>query len=110
MPFKITITLIKSDVDGFPGHSSVHPGLIKMTESALEEAKKSGALIGFMMRSCGDDREILMSYNKAVTMEKFFLRPGRHSRKRLRKPIRSSSRPFGGLPFQAKFAGMDYIR
>ncbi len=26
---KITITLIKADVSGFPGHSAVHPALIE---------------------------------------------------------------------------------
>jgi len=61
---KITISLIKADVGGFPGHSAVHPELIRVAENKLEEAKKSGALIDFRVLSCGDDLELLMSHNK----------------------------------------------
>jgi len=61
---KITISLIKADVGGFPGHSSVHPALIETAESKLEQAKKSGALIDFRVMACGDDLELLMSHKK----------------------------------------------
>ncbi|MDD1722057.1 MAG: fructose-1,6-bisphosphatase, partial [Methanothrix sp.] len=61
---EITISLIKADVGGFPGHSAVHPALIETAEKKLEEAKKSGALIDFRVLSCGDDLELLMSHNK----------------------------------------------
>jgi fructose 1,6-bisphosphate aldolase/phosphatase len=36
---KITISLIKADVGGYPGHSSVHPALIDAAKSKLAEAK-----------------------------------------------------------------------
>jgi fructose 1,6-bisphosphate aldolase/phosphatase len=61
---KITISLIKADVGGFPGHSAVHPALIETAESKLEQAKKSGALIDFRVMSCGDDLELIMSHRK----------------------------------------------
>lgn len=61
---KITISLIKADVGGFPGHSAVHPALIETAESKLEQAKKSGALIDFRVMACGDDLELLMSHKK----------------------------------------------
>ncbi|MDD1730634.1 MAG: fructose 1,6-bisphosphate aldolase/phosphatase [Methanosaeta sp. NSM2] len=61
---EITISLIKADVGGFPGHSAVHPALIETAEKKLEEAKKSGALIDFRVLSCGDDLELLMSHKK----------------------------------------------
>jgi len=37
---KITISLIKADVGGYPGHSSVHPALIAKAESKLEEQRR----------------------------------------------------------------------
>ena len=61
---EITISLIKADVGGFPGHSAVHPALIETAEKKLEEAKKSGAMIDFRVLSCGDDLELLMSHKK----------------------------------------------
>jgi fructose 1,6-bisphosphate aldolase/phosphatase len=61
---KITISLIKADVGGYPGHSSVHPALIETAESKLEEAKKAGALTDFRVLACGDDLELLMSHKK----------------------------------------------
>ena len=61
---KITISLIKADVGGFPGHSAVHPELIETAEKKLEEAKGSGSLIDFRVLSCGDDLELLMSHKK----------------------------------------------
>jgi len=62
---QITISLIKADVGGFPGHSAVHPSLIETAERKLEEARKSGALIDFRVLSCGDDLGLLMSHMKS---------------------------------------------
>ena len=62
---KITISLIKADVGGYPGHSAVHPALIETTLSKQEEAKKAGALINFRMMACGDELEPIMSHKKS---------------------------------------------
>jgi fructose 1,6-bisphosphate aldolase/phosphatase len=59
---KITISLIKADVGGYPGHSSVHPALIEAAESKIAQAKKASALIDFRVLACGDDLELLMSH------------------------------------------------
>ena len=59
---KMTISLIKADVGGYPGHCSVHPELIKTAEEKLEEAKKSGCLVDYRVMACGDDLELLMSH------------------------------------------------
>jgi fructose 1,6-bisphosphate aldolase/phosphatase len=59
---RITFSLIKADVGGYPGHSSVHPALIETAESKLAQAKQSGALIDFRVMACGDDLELLMSH------------------------------------------------
>jgi len=40
---KITFSLIKADVGGWPGHSKVHPELIKTAEEEL--AKEKGKLL-----------------------------------------------------------------
>ena len=56
--------MIKADVGGYPGHSSVHPALIETAESKLAQAKKSGALIDFRVLACGDDLELIMSHKK----------------------------------------------
>ncbi|MGD0952181.1 MAG: fructose 1,6-bisphosphatase, partial [Methanotrichaceae archaeon] len=61
---KITVSLIKADVGGYPGHSSVHPALIETAESKLAQAKKSGALIDFRVLACGDDLELIKSHKK----------------------------------------------
>ena len=63
---KITISLIKADVGGYPGHSSVHPALIETAESKLAEAKKAGALTDFRVLACGDDLELLRAASGAI--------------------------------------------
>jgi fructose 1,6-bisphosphate aldolase/phosphatase len=63
---KITVSLIKADVGGYPGHASVHPDLIKEGEKVLKEAKKEGLLIDFRVMGAGDDLQLLMTHNKGV--------------------------------------------
>ncbi|MHC1567537.1 MAG: fructose-1,6-bisphosphate aldolase/phosphatase [Candidatus Syntropharchaeia archaeon] len=63
---KITISLIKADVGGFPGHASVHPAL---KETAEKELKKSNILIDFKVLSAGDDLELIMSHRKGTDNE-----------------------------------------
>lgn len=61
---KITVSLIKADVGGYPGHSTVHPELMKRAEECLEEAKAKGLLIDYRVLRCGDDLELLMTHPK----------------------------------------------
>jgi len=42
----------------------VHPALIEIAESKLQEAKKAGALTDFRVLACGDDLELIMSHKK----------------------------------------------
>jgi len=67
---KITFSLIKADVGGWPGHANVHPDLIKIAEGELSKAKKSGLLIDFHVTHCGDDLELIMTHNKGENNEK----------------------------------------
>ncbi len=60
----VTISLIKADVGGYPGHASVHPRLIEVGNKVLGEAKKSGKLIDFHVMGAGDDLQLLMSHDE----------------------------------------------
>jgi len=37
---KVTFSLIKADVGGWPGHANVHPDLIKIAESTIKSKKR----------------------------------------------------------------------
>lgn len=59
----ITLSVIKADVGGYPGHSSMHPDLIKTAEKQLSQCK---FLTDFKVMHCGDDLELIMTHNKGV--------------------------------------------
>src|SRR3972149_8809698 len=59
---KITVSLIKADVGGFPGHSSVHPSLMETAKKELEKAKKTKLIIDYHVLAVGDDLQLLMSH------------------------------------------------
>jgi fructose 1,6-bisphosphate aldolase/phosphatase len=66
---KITVSLIKADVGGFPGHSSVHPDLMERAKKAMKQAKKDGLLVDYHVLNAGDDLQLLMSHRKGVDSE-----------------------------------------
>src|SRR5674536_352149 len=59
---KVTISLIKADVGGFPGHATVHPQLCEKAEEFLLEATQTGLIADFRVMACGDDLELLMGH------------------------------------------------
>jgi len=61
---KTTFSIIKADVGGFPGHSSVHPRLIETAHKRLAEAQASDMLIDFHVSRCGDDLELFMTHKQ----------------------------------------------
>ncbi len=63
---KITISLIKADVGGFPGHSAVRTELKEKAIERLEKAKREGLLISYHVLTAGDDLQLLMSHRKGV--------------------------------------------
>lgn len=63
---KVTVSLIKADVGGWPGHCTVHPDLIIEAQKCLEAEKKKGLLIDFHVTHCGDDLELIMTHTKGV--------------------------------------------
>ena len=63
----VTLSVIKADVGGFPGHASMHPDLLKTAENEL---KKQKLLIDYHVTHCGDDLELIMTHDKGVDNEK----------------------------------------
>ncbi len=61
---KVTVSVIKADVGGLPGHSTVSPELIKEAQKQLKSKKK--LLTDFYVTHCGDDLELIMTHNKGV--------------------------------------------
>jgi fructose 1,6-bisphosphate aldolase/phosphatase len=61
---KVTISIIKADVGGWPGHATVHPKLMEIGTNMLSEAKEQGTILDFHVTHCGDDLELIMSHTK----------------------------------------------
>jgi fructose 1,6-bisphosphate aldolase/phosphatase len=61
-----TLSVIKADVGGFVGHTSVHPRLVEVAEGELGRARDGGVLEDFRVLSCGDDLELIMTHRHGV--------------------------------------------
>ncbi len=66
---KVTVSLIKADVGGYPGHATVHPRLIERAEEVLLHAVESGLLIDYHVTGVGDDLQLIMTHTKGVDSE-----------------------------------------
>jgi fructose 1,6-bisphosphate aldolase/phosphatase len=67
---KVTLSVIKADIGGWVGHSSMHPDLIAEGQSSMEKAKKSGLLIDYHVTKCGDDLQFIMTHQHGEDDEK----------------------------------------
>ncbi len=65
---KITLSVIKADVGGFVGHSSVHPDLLDTAKNYLAD-KGKGQLIDYVVTHVGDDLELIMTHNRGADNE-----------------------------------------
>jgi fructose 1,6-bisphosphate aldolase/phosphatase len=63
---KITLSVIKADVGGYVGHSSIHPRLIQEAQGHLRRARDKGQLVDFHVTHCGDDLELIMTHEAGV--------------------------------------------
>jgi fructose 1,6-bisphosphate aldolase/phosphatase len=63
---KITLSVIKADVGGYVGHSSMHPALLDTAKEQLSSAKEKGLIVDFHVLGCGDDLELIMTHKKGV--------------------------------------------
>jgi len=66
---KVTISLLKADVGGFPGHATVHPGICKKAEEILVDAAESDVITDFHVMGVGDDLELIMGHYKGENDE-----------------------------------------
>jgi fructose 1,6-bisphosphate aldolase/phosphatase len=62
----VTVSVIKADVGGIPGHSRVHDDLEKIAQKNLGKEK---VLRDFYVTHCGDDLELIMTHEKGVDSE-----------------------------------------
>lgn len=69
MPEEITISLIKADIGGFVGHSSVHPDLLACARDRMARAVQEGLLIDSHATAVGDDVELIMTHRNGVDCE-----------------------------------------
>lgn len=69
MAEKITLSVIKADVGGYVGHSSIHQNLIDVAKERLSKAKERGDLIDFHVTRVGDDLELIMTHQRGVDNE-----------------------------------------
>jgi len=61
---KVTVSVIKADVGGFVGHSSVHQALKDRAEECLRQA--GTLLVDFRVSSVGDDLTLIMTHRQGV--------------------------------------------
>ncbi len=66
---KITLSVIKADVGGYVGHSSLPDELMVTAREHLGLAVKQGVLIDFRVLRCGDDLELIMTHRKGTEAE-----------------------------------------
>lgn len=60
---RITMSVIKADVGGFVGHSSVHPKLLERAKECLDASK---LLIDYHVTHVGDDINLIMTHQRGV--------------------------------------------
>lgn len=63
---KVTFSIIKADVGGWPGHSLVHPKLIETAKKEMEKAVKDRLIRDFHVTNVGDDLQLIMTHTKGV--------------------------------------------
>jgi len=63
---KVTLSVIKADVGGYVGHSSVHPRLLEVAEDSLHKARDKGIILDYHVTRVGDDLQLIMTHTKGV--------------------------------------------
>jgi fructose 1,6-bisphosphate aldolase/phosphatase len=59
---KVTISIIKADIGGYVGHSSMHPNIMSKAIQLLDAQKVKGTIVDFHVSHCGDDLELIMTH------------------------------------------------
>ncbi len=63
---KVTLSVIKADVGGYVGHSSIHPALLERAAECLDQARHRGLLLDFHVTRVGDDLELVMTHRRGT--------------------------------------------
>jgi fructose 1,6-bisphosphate aldolase/phosphatase len=61
---KITLSVIKADVGGWVGHSTVHPEMMALARSIIQGAVERGFLVDGQVLNVGDDVELIMTHHR----------------------------------------------
>ncbi|WP_069808356.1 fructose-1,6-bisphosphate aldolase/phosphatase [Vulcanisaeta thermophila] len=61
---RVTISIIKADIGGMPGHAWVHPKILEFAADRLREEQKRGLIIDYFVYNVGDDMSLLMTHTK----------------------------------------------
>jgi fructose 1,6-bisphosphate aldolase/phosphatase len=69
MENQITLSVIKADVGGYVGHSSIHEELLEEARERLEQAHTQDLIVDFHVTACGDDLELIMTHRRGVDDE-----------------------------------------
>ncbi|MCL5266437.1 MAG: fructose-1,6-bisphosphatase [Chloroflexi bacterium] len=67
---KLTLSVIKADIGGYVGHSSMHPELLETAREHMGRAKASGLLIDYHVTRVGDDVQLIMTHTLGEEDEK----------------------------------------
>jgi fructose 1,6-bisphosphate aldolase/phosphatase len=59
-----TLSVIKADIGGMVGHSSMHPDILDHGRKQLEQGVQNGLLIDGQAHACGDDLFLIMSHDR----------------------------------------------
>jgi len=70
MSEKVTLSVIKADVGGYVGHSSIHEALLQEARARLEKARLDGLVADFHVTHCGDDLELIITHDHGEESEK----------------------------------------
>jgi fructose 1,6-bisphosphate aldolase/phosphatase len=66
MADRTTVSVIKADVGGWVGHTTVHPELMESATKTLENGVNKQVIGDFHVTHVGDDLELIMSHRKGV--------------------------------------------
>jgi fructose 1,6-bisphosphate aldolase/phosphatase len=64
------LSVIKADVGGYVGHTTVHEELLEKAKSELEKYRRDKVLVDYNVINCGDDIELIMTHRLGVDNEK----------------------------------------
>ena len=59
-----TLSVIKADIGGWVGHSSMHPDVLDVGKERMAQAVQRGLLIDGQAHACGDDMFLVMSHER----------------------------------------------